>query len=161
VIELLKHDKVDVNFQDISGDTAFLMASENGHTDIVVELLKHDKVDVNLQNNHGWTALMRASGYGQIDTVVHLLKQANVMVNLQTQSGDTALALASINGHTDAVWELLKYYPSEILAGATAKFHTCIAKSLEEHPADKTFCDDKDKQRFDSDDQPATKKQKR
>jgi ankyrin repeat protein len=42
VVELLKHDKVDVNLQDKYGNTAFTFASENGQLDVVVELLKHD-----------------------------------------------------------------------------------------------------------------------
>ena len=39
---------VDVNATDEFGRTALIMASANGHTDVIVELLKHDQVDVNV-----------------------------------------------------------------------------------------------------------------
>jgi ankyrin repeat protein len=58
VVELLKHDKVDVNLQDNDGEQPLCWASRYGQTDVVVELLKHDKVDVNLQDKNGWTAFM-------------------------------------------------------------------------------------------------------
>jgi ankyrin repeat protein len=55
--ELLKHDKVDVDFQDHSGLTALTRACVVGNLNVLGELLKHDNVDVNVHDNSGHTAL--------------------------------------------------------------------------------------------------------
>lgn len=74
VVELLKHDKLDVNLQDKHGCTALLMASMNGYTRTVVEFLRHNKVMMNLQATSGHTALSLASIHGHADVVWELLK---------------------------------------------------------------------------------------
>jgi serine/threonine-protein phosphatase 6 regulatory ankyrin repeat subunit B len=109
VIELLKHDEVDVNLYAFD-ETALRLASRNGHTDIVVQLLQHNDLDVNLQvRNFHQTALWWASHYGHTNIVVELLKHDEVDVNLQDDDGTTALWQASVNGHKEIVLELLKH----------------------------------------------------
>ena len=65
------------NFQDKYGQTALMLASQNGHLDIVCILcgiLLKNKADVNLQDHAGRTALMRASWRRHLD-MVKLLKK--------------------------------------------------------------------------------------
>ena len=110
VVELLKHDNLDVNFQNFCGQTALLIASSKGHTDIVVELLKDKRVDVNREDCFGCTALTCASEYGHAEIVFRLLNHHDkVDVNHRDKDGNTALSLASSKGHADIVVELLKH----------------------------------------------------
>ena len=65
VVELLKHNKVNVNHQNKNGNTALMWASRIGRINIVVQLLQHDKVDVNHRNEYdGQTVLMLAQQTG-------------------------------------------------------------------------------------------------
>jgi ankyrin repeat protein len=58
VVEMLNHDKVDVNLQNKAGLTAFCWASKDGRTDLAVEMLKHDKVDVNPPRQEGFDSIL-------------------------------------------------------------------------------------------------------
>jgi ankyrin repeat protein len=69
VIELLKEEKLDVNFQDIDGDTALILATGAGHKEIVLELLKATSLDVTLQNIYGETAMDLAMSNGHSEIV--------------------------------------------------------------------------------------------
>jgi ankyrin repeat protein len=64
VVELLKHDKIDVNHQNHGGMTALMWAIKGGQIQIVVEFLKHDKVDVNLRDRFGETAFFLKRTFG-------------------------------------------------------------------------------------------------
>jgi len=59
---------VDVDIKDIYGQTALMVASENGCDSVVDRLLKHG-VNADIQNRSGMTALILASSYGH-DSVV-------------------------------------------------------------------------------------------
>ena len=51
VKELLKRSDIDVNIQNIDGNTALIWASYEGHLDIVKELLKRSDIDLNIKDN--------------------------------------------------------------------------------------------------------------
>jgi ankyrin repeat protein len=89
------------------GTTALILASQNGHLDIVCELLKSDNTDVNHQGEWGFTALMYAISKDHFNIVVELLKHDEVDVNRVDDIGSTALKWASFRGHVDIVIELL------------------------------------------------------
>ncbi len=95
VKHILKNENVNINIQDDLGNTALMVASIWGETEIVKYLLTYEKEDVNpnLQNVHGTTALMYASYRGYIEVVKLLLNYERKSVNpyLQDQDGDTAL----------------------------------------------------------------------
>jgi ankyrin repeat protein len=45
--KMLKHNNMDVDYQNNSGNTALIFASCHGNINVVVELLKYDMLDVN------------------------------------------------------------------------------------------------------------------
>ena len=89
-----------------NGGTALMLASKNGHYQ-VVELLLEEQSDVNYQRQDEATALMLASQDGHYQVVELLLKE-HADINHQRQDGATALTLASQNGHYLVVELLLK-----------------------------------------------------
>ena len=97
--------KADVNAKTNQGDAPLIVASIEGHAD-VVRLLLDAKADVNARAINGTTALIMASQAGHTD-VVRLLLDAKADINAKSISGTTALTVASQNGHPD-VAETLK-----------------------------------------------------
>ena len=87
----------DVNAEDDNGATALMVASAEGHSEIVSLLVSSD-ADVNATRSTGWTALASAStaGHGEI---VNLLLSNGADVNATFDEGWTALIQASQNGH--------------------------------------------------------------
>ena len=72
--------------------TPLIVASANGHIDVVKTLLKA-KADTHYQDVYGKTALHAAVQYNHVD-IVHELLKANVNPTLTTTDGETALAIA-------------------------------------------------------------------
>ncbi len=104
-LKILLNSDINVNVRDAYGQTALMLASFKGSTEIVKMLL--DKgADVNIASNEGRTALMLASKYGHVD-VLELLLQKDANINVGTTEGWTALILASQEGHADIVKILL------------------------------------------------------
>jgi ankyrin repeat protein len=95
-----------------NGVTPLMMASMNGHLDILI-LLNHHLNNVNSTTKEGVTALMVACMNGHPNIVLFLIK-ANAYVNLSTKDGTTALMLASEHGDISCV---------DILLKANAKIH--------------------------------------
>ena len=89
-----------------NGGTALMLASQNGHYQ-VVELLLKKHAHVNHQTQDGVTALMLASQNGHYQVVELLLKE-HADVNHHRQDGITALMSASQNGHYQVVELLIK-----------------------------------------------------
>ena len=98
---ILLKKKTDPNLQDNNGETALMVASVNGHHQVVKLLLK-EKADPNIEHNDGWTALMAASENGHQQMVEILLKE-KADPNIQDNDGETALVAASKNGHHQVV----------------------------------------------------------
>ena len=65
--DLLEYSKVFANWQNSSGYTALMSASDIGNKEIVKLLLERPEILVNLQNSDGETALMRASQFGRTE----------------------------------------------------------------------------------------------
>ena len=99
IVELLKHENLDVNAIDEIGLTALIMACTFGKQEVVRILLKDDRVDVNAENKLGWTTFL-ASALGQQEVVDMLLKDDRVDVNAKTNFGCTALIWASRDGYS-------------------------------------------------------------
>ena len=118
----LLQDGADVNATFGFGTTALILASQNGHLDIVCELLKCDNIDVNHQGERGFTALMYAINKGHFNIVVELLKHDEVDVNRMDDIGSTALKWASFRGHVDIVIELLNRDDVDVNLQSTTHF---------------------------------------
>uniref|UniRef100_T2M5M8 Oxysterol-binding protein n=1 Tax=Hydra vulgaris TaxID=6087 RepID=T2M5M8_HYDVU len=93
-------------------EDALLLASRQGHSDIVFKILSAGGVDINCKgkqkSNLGWTPLHLASYFGHQDVVETLLK-FNADVNVINGMGDTPLHRAAFTGRTDVVLSLLHY----------------------------------------------------
>ena len=73
--------------------TPLIVASANGHIDVVKSLLKA-KADTHYQDVYGKTALHAAVQCNHVDIVNELIIQANVNPTLTTTDGETVLAIA-------------------------------------------------------------------
>lgn len=91
-IRKLIGNSVKLNHRNIDGDTALMIASENGYSEIVQALIK-DCANIDMQNKLGMTALMFASTNGELG-VVQLLLQAGANIDIQDRNGYTALILS-------------------------------------------------------------------
>ncbi len=74
---LIQIGRADVDAKDLDGETALMVASENGNA-ILVDLLIKEGADVDVKDNDGQTALMKASKDGHA-AVATLLKGARKM----------------------------------------------------------------------------------
>ena len=113
---LLAQEGINVNLWNNEGETAIILASQNGHIEIVKMLLKagahvnveedEDAMDVEILNLDHHSALMMASYEGHTE-IVKILLDAGAHVNTVANDGyDTAITLAYNRGH-DKIVELL------------------------------------------------------
>jgi ankyrin repeat protein len=108
LLSLLKYFIQDRGANLKSKNEFLIIASGNGHTDIVAFLLEN-RIDVNQQDKVGYTALIWASQQGHKDIARMLLKEKNIEINQQNNDGFTSLIMASILGHLEIVQMLLQY----------------------------------------------------
>ena len=105
-LEILIHNKVDINAVGPWGKTALIEASANHRLGIVRELLKRENLDVNAKDDNGYTALMMACKNGFLmaeDTIVELLKVDGVDENAKDGTGKTALIWVICHGNRSPV----------------------------------------------------------
>jgi hypothetical protein len=69
---------VDVNKENKSGSTSFLLAAQNGHVEIVRELLQDKRVDVNKRSDCGSTPFLRATDNGHVEVLKVLLQDKRI-----------------------------------------------------------------------------------
>jgi len=106
VTKLLLDEKVKPNEADNDGRTALMLASYQGHTEIVIKLLEKN-ANPNQANKEGGTALIFAPQNGHTEVVTKLLEKG-ADPNQADKSGWTALMEASKNGCTEIVIKLLE-----------------------------------------------------
>ena len=89
-----------INASDINGYTALMIASCNGHADIVEIFLTTTmyKIGINATNNAGDTALIMAARNGNIK-IVNLLLYYKADITIANKNGDTALTIAQHKGY--------------------------------------------------------------
>lgn len=103
VAELIKQRGIKLDARNAAGDSALMLASLRGYTEVVDLLLK-----AGAQFNHdGWNPLLYAAFEGRVSIVEMLLaKGANPDALAPNRS--TPLMFAARNGHEDVVVRLLK-----------------------------------------------------
>ncbi|KAJ6636922.1 Ankyrin repeat domain-containing protein 50 [Pseudolycoriella hygida] len=110
-------DPIDLEIEDVNGQTALNIASRNGHLEIVQLLLslkptsddaKFNAVDVNHADRDGWTPLRSASWGGHTEVVKLLIEQPMCAIDLADKEERTALRAAAWSGHEDILKILLK-----------------------------------------------------
>ena len=100
-----EHPEIPIDVHSEKVKEAFLLASSEGHKDMVQALLKAG-ANVDAANGSGETALMAAAMHGHKD-IVETLLSAGVSVDVAAAFGLTALMLAAREGHKDVVEMLL------------------------------------------------------
>jgi hypothetical protein len=143
LVSLLKYFIEDQGAQINTKNKYLIMASQNGHKDIVAFLLEKG-IDINqTDKEYGNTALIWASSQGHVEIVKLLLAKENIEINQTTKYGMTALKWASIKGHVEIVKLLLAKENIEInqedklgntaLMWASLNGHAEIVKILLQH----------------------------
>ena len=140
VRELLAIPGIDVNSTNKFGQTALMLAIDNGHNVIARLLLAMPEINVNQIDRYGGASLMRAAFKGAYFIVQILLAVQGIKVNQAESEGYTALLFATAKKHTDIVQMLLKAeginvnqankYGKTALLFASANGHTDIVKML-------------------------------
>jgi ankyrin repeat protein len=92
-----------------------MLASQNGHTDIVEKLILSG-ANVDSRNGFGSSALALAAERNRKESV-ELLIEHGANVNFRDNDGNTALILASRNGNADIVKKLLSGGAAVSIAG--------------------------------------------
>ena len=103
-MQFLSHISLDVDHTNEQGQTPLMIASENGHVNIV-KLLLSEKANVNKQDNTGQTAVMLAKTIEIYQTLV----QANADTTIVTHIGLTPLYISCLLGNHEVAEHLLKH----------------------------------------------------
>ena len=141
VYQVMNESSTDVNAQDEYGQTALIIAAQNGYFEIAKILLKTPNIDVNAQDKNGQTALIIATENGDIEIVKVLLENQKIKVNAIESKQTSALAVAAQNGNLEITKLLLEKPDIEINAEnwpsgktalmlAAANGHIKIVKTL-------------------------------
>lgn len=138
-VKALIEKGVDLDGQDKHGNTALILATNQGHTDIAKMLIeKGAKLDV--QNKDGYTALILAADKGHAE-IATLLIESGAKLDMQSANGVTALIVAAVAGNTElaklliekgAKLDVQQQYGETALTFAADKNHIYIAKLLVE-----------------------------
>ena len=145
---------VDVNCQDIEGNTPLTVAASHGHVRVVQELLGQANISPNLAPENGCTALIYAVRTGDDAIVRLLINCVGLDINAEPPKGRTALMWAIKGGRQDLVSILLSHTDIDVnlesstgetpLIAATSVSHESIVKLLLAHPkidVDRQSCD--------------------
>lgn len=95
---------VDLELEDIHGQTALNIAARNGCLEFVsllVNLKQTYHIDINHADKEGWTPLRSASWGGHTDIVKLLIAQSECAIDFADCEGRTALRAAAWSGHED------------------------------------------------------------
>lgn len=113
VVELIRRHDIEPTLGDKEPRHVFLVAAEQGKTEMVRALLALSGLDVNMVaseevDSYGdFSALVLAAMNGHLDTVQALLEVPTTKVNFGYNRGGTALSFAAHNDHLPVVLRLL------------------------------------------------------
>ncbi|MCL2313315.1 MAG: ankyrin repeat domain-containing protein, partial [Firmicutes bacterium] len=87
-------EEIDVNLQNVNGDTLLTLATKKGYIEVVRKLLTNEKINVNSRNDFKETALILAIKEDLEEISKMLLTHGKINVNSQDRIGHTPLMLA-------------------------------------------------------------------
>ena len=119
-VELLLKEHADIDMQTQYRWTVLMIASQNGHYQVVERFLKKH-ANVNIQTQDGYTSLMLASECGHYQIVKLLLLIGRVNPNIKSNNGYLAVSLAKSVGHKDIYDLLMEYTDSNLLKSRLTK----------------------------------------
>lgn len=99
---LIRWPKTNVEFRTAKDESALMLASLRGHTDLVKKLIERG-ADV---NKTGWTPLHYAATSGHVE-IINLLLEHHAYIDAESPNGTTPLMMAANYGTIDAVKLLL------------------------------------------------------
>ncbi|TFK21534.1 ankyrin, partial [Coprinopsis marcescibilis] len=117
--------EVNPNAKTNEGDTALILAADEGRESIVSLLCKSRGVDVNIINQDGRTALALAAYHGRVEIVKTLLDAPGVDVNAGEKS---PLERATKGGHREIVRMLLRA-PDIDVNRVSSNGHTSLSRA--------------------------------
>lgn len=104
---LLKIPRMDITAKNVNGQTALMLAVEDGQAEIIGEILAKDNTIINETNKDGFTALMLATLKGDAKAVSLLLQSPIVNLDIADKRGRTALTIAIQKNHAGIIRQLL------------------------------------------------------
>jgi ankyrin repeat protein len=128
VVRELIDKAVDITVPDECGQPPIIVASSNGHYDLVGLLLSTPATDPDMRDNHDRTALSFAAERGN-EAIVKLLIEVGANLEIEDDSGRSALSYATEAGHeavvlllcekltaTDHLWKTWRGHKSPVQA---------------------------------------------
>ncbi len=97
----LAQEKINVDLQDIVGNTALMIAAQNNNIQMLKNLIEVG-VNINMQNVDGFTALMIAAQRNSLEVIKELLA-AKANTTVWNKLNQTALQVARSHGKKQAV----------------------------------------------------------
>ena len=92
-IALANVKKIDLNAK-FEGETSLIVATRQGHIEIVKDLLSRDETDVNERDFFGWTAFIHVAKQNNLEMTRLFLKDGRVHLTLRTYKGRDAFFYA-------------------------------------------------------------------
>jgi ankyrin repeat protein len=107
IVRLLLENGADINLTNYCNDSALMIATADGHFEIVELLLTTAGIAINTQQKYcRYTALIKAAELGHTK-IIQLLLENGADINLTDYCNNSALMMATQSGHTEIVQLLL------------------------------------------------------
>ena len=128
VVDALLKEKADPNVCDKNDNSPLMVASKEGHVQIVTKLLLQENTDFNKRGQFRRTALWYACNIGK-EVVVDALLEAKADQNVCDEDDNSPLIVATQKGHFQIVTKLLQRENTDFNKrgqfGRTALWHAC------------------------------------
>jgi len=111
VQKFLNSSQIDINCQNIYGQTSFCIACDFGHVEIVKLLLNDERVDISLANNADATPFYFACFFGHLEIVEYILISGRE-VNLNSKfNGKTIINITrEVENIVRSSWETIERF---------------------------------------------------
>jgi len=147
-VKKLIADGADINIQSNEGDTALIIASYRGYTEIV-KILFEEGADINIQSNEGDTALTDAEKQGHVEIVKILKEPRNYheirskLIKRLTEKFEKKEQelLAKFEKKEQELTKILEEKEGKLLAGFQTKFNGLQYRNLNDLQSAKFISD--------------------